>query len=216
VKELLGDVDLKNAVVTAAAAHSCRETAQYIAGKEEDGGREAGYFLFVKGNTPSLQRAAFDAIQASGAGRAPDYTELDRSHGRVTRRSIWAADADDIDFPQVKRVARIRRDRYDADGALISKEIVHAVTSLGKEKAGAEVLAGTARGQRGIESVHWVSDTAYDEDANTGYAGNGPQVMATLRNLAISLLHLAGVKEVTRTLQAIARDRNRLLDYLPL
>lgn len=50
----------------------------------------------------------------------------------------------------------------------------------------------------------------------TGYTGNGPQVMATVRNLAISLLHLTGVKEITRTLQAIARDRNRILDYLPL
>jgi hypothetical protein len=28
--------------------------------------------------------------------------------------------------------------------------------------------------------------------------------------------NLAGVKEVTRTLQAIARDRNRMLDHLPL
>jgi hypothetical protein len=93
---------------------------------------------------------------------------------------------------------------------------VHAVTSLGKDRADADGLAGIARGQWGIESVHWVRDTAYAEDANTGYAGNGPQVMATLRNLAISLLYLAGVKEVTRTLQAIARDRNRLLDYLPL
>ena len=215
-KEPLKDVDLENAVVTADAAHSCRETAQYIAGKKQDGGREGDYFLTVKGNTPSLQRAAFDAIQASGAGRAPDYTELDRSHGRLTRRSVWAADAGDIDFPQVKRVARIRRDRYDSDGALIGKEIVHAVTSLSREKADAEALAGIARGQWGIESLHWVRDTAYGEDANTGYAGNGPQVMATLRNLAISLLYLAGVKEVTRTLQAIARDRNRLLDYLPL
>jgi hypothetical protein len=35
-------------------------------------------------------------------------------------------------------------------------------------------------------------------------------------NHAISLLHLAGVIEITRTLQAIARDRNRILDYLPL
>ena len=43
-----------------------------------------------------------------------------------------------------------------------------------------------------------------------------PWVMATLRNLAISLLYLAGVKQVNRTLQAIARDRTRLLDYLPL
>jgi predicted transposase YbfD/YdcC len=216
VKALLDAVDLKDAVVTADAAHSGTETAQYIAGKEEDGGRDADYFLYVKGNTPSLQRACFDAIQASGPGRAPDWTETDRSHGRVVRRSIWVADAGGIDFPQVARVTRIRRDRYDADGALISKEIVHAVTSLDAKKASAEALAGIARGQWGIESVHWVRDTAWDEDANTGYAGNGPQAMATLRNLAVSLLYLNGVKEVTRTLQAIARDRNRLLDYLPL
>jgi len=216
VRALLDPVDLRGAVVTADAAHSSAETAQYIAGKEEDGGREADYFLYVKGNTPSLQRACFDAVQASGPGRAPDWTELDRSHGRTVRRSIWVADADGIDFPQVTRVARIRRDRYDADGALVSKEIVHAVTSLGEKKASAGDLAGIARGQWGIESVHWVRDTAWDEDANTGYRGNGPQVMATLRNLAISLLYLAGVKEVTRTLQAIGRDRNRILDYLPL
>jgi predicted transposase YbfD/YdcC len=216
VKALLDAVDLRNAVVTADAAHSGTETAQYIAGKEEDGGREADYFLYVKGNSPSLQRACFDAVQASGEGRAPDHTELDRSHGRTVRRSIWVTGAGDIDFPQVTRVARIRRDRYDADGALVSKEIVHAVTSLDAKKASPEALAGIARGQWGIESVHWVRDTAWDEDANTGYSGNGPQTMATLRNLAVSLLYLAGVREVTRTLQAIARDRNRLLDYLPL
>ena len=156
VKALLSGVDLANAVVTADAAHSCRETAQYIAGKEEDGGRASDCFLFVKGNTPALQRAAFDAIQASGPGRDPDYTELDRSHGRVIRRSIWVTDARGIDFPQVMRVARIRRDRYDADGALVSKEIVHAVTSLDAKKASARALAGIARGQWGIESVHWV------------------------------------------------------------
>jgi len=216
VKALLDNVDLENAVVTADAAHSGTQTAQYIAGKAEDGGRESDYFLYVKGNTPSLQRACFDAVQASGEGRAPDHTELDRSHGRTVRRSIWVTGAGGIDFPQATRVARIRRDRYDADGCLVSKEIVHAVTSLKKEKASAEALTGIARGQWGIESVHWVRDTAWDEDANTGYAGNGPQAMATLRNLSVSLLYLAGVKEVTRTLQAIARDRNRMLDYLPL
>ena len=215
VRELLESVDLKNAVVTADAAHACRETAEYIAGKKEDGNRDSDYFLFVKGNQPGLQRAAFDAIQQDFP-RDPDHTELDRGHGRVIRRSIWVADAGDIDFPHVTRVARIRRDGYDTDGQLISKEIVHAVTSLHAGQASAAALAGIARGQWGIESVHWLRDTAWTEDANTGYAGNGPQVMATLRNLAISLLYLAGVKEVTRTLQAIARDRTRMLDYLPL
>ena len=210
VKALLDSVDLENAVVTADAAHAQRETAEYIAGE-----RESDYFLFVKGNQPSLQQAIFDAIQHDGP-REPDCTELDYSHGRIIRRSIWVTSADGADFPHADRIARIRRDGYDLDGTLISKEIVHAVTSLTEDRASAADLARIARGQWGIESVHWLRDTAYAEDSSTGYAGNGPQVMATFRNLAISLLYLAGVTEITRTLQAIGRDRTRMLSYLPL
>jgi predicted transposase YbfD/YdcC len=215
VRALLEHVDLDNAVVTADAVNAQRDTAEYIAGKEEDGGRASAYFLFVKGNQPKLQRAVFDAVQRD-CPRDPDYTELDEGHGRVTRRSVWVTGAGNIDFPHVRQVARIRRDGYDATGAQVSKEVVHAVTSLAQDQAGAADLAKLARGQWGIESVHWLRDTAYAEDANTGYAGNGPQAMATLRNLAISLLYLNGVTEITRTLQAIARDRNRILNYLPL
>jgi predicted transposase YbfD/YdcC len=208
-------VDLTSAVVTADAAHDQRDTADYIAGPPGDGGRGSDYFLFVKGNQPSLRKAVFDAIQKDGP-READYTELDYGHGRIIRRSIWVASADGIDFPHVTRIARIRRDGYDLDGTLISKEIVHAVTSLDEDRAGAADLAKIARGQWGIESVHWLRDTAWAEDANTGYAGNGPQVMATFRNIAVSLLYLAGVTEITRTLQAIERDRTRILNYLPL
>jgi hypothetical protein len=48
---------------------------------------------------------------------------------------------------------------------------------------------------------------AFAKDANSGYAGNGPQAMATLRNLAISLLYLAGI-----TLSYSARP-DRLPDH---
>jgi predicted transposase YbfD/YdcC len=215
VGALLEHVDLAGAVVTADAVNAQRDTADYIAGPEEEGGRGSAYFLFVKGNQPKLQRAVFGAIQRD-CPRDPDFSELDEGHGRIIRRSIWVTGAEEIDFPHVRQVARIRRDGYDASGAQVSKEIVHAVTSLDRDEADAADLAKLARGQWGIESVHWLRDTAYAEDANTGYAGNGPQAMATLRNLAISLLYLSGVTEITRTLQAIARDRNRVLDYLPL
>ena len=40
--------------------------------------------------------------------------------------------------------------------------------------------------------------------------------MATCRNIAISLLYLAGATQITRTFQAISRDRSRMLAYLPL
>jgi len=155
VREPLEHTDLENAVVTADAAHGQRDTADYIAGPEKDGGRASDYFLFIKGSHPSLQKAIFDAIQHDGP-RDPDYTELDHGHGRIIRRSLWVTSADGIDFPHVRQVARIRRDGYDAGGTLISKEIVHAVTSLDADRAGAADLAKLARGQWGIESVHWV------------------------------------------------------------
>jgi hypothetical protein len=107
--------------------------------------------------TRTLRRcstAVFSAIQED-CPRDPGHEELDEDHGRIIRRSIWVTDAGDIDFPHVSRVARIRRDGYDSDGTLISKEIVHAVTSLDAGRASAAGLAELARGQRGIESVHW-------------------------------------------------------------
>jgi hypothetical protein len=40
--------------------------------------------------------------------------------------------------------------------------------------------------------------------------------LSTCRNIAISLLYLAGVTAISRTFQAIGRDRTRMLSYLPL
>ena len=37
-----------------------------------------------------------------------------------------------------------------------------------------------------------------------------------MRNISISLLHLAGITQITRTLQAISRDRTRVLNVIPL
>jgi hypothetical protein len=145
-------------VVNGDAAHAQAETAAYIAGRKEDGNRGSDYFLFAKGNQPSLQRAIYDAIRAGGP-REPDHVELDYGHGRIVKRSIWVTDAAGLDFPHAAQVARIRRDGYDLTGSRISKEIVHAVTSLDPQRAGAADLARVARGQWGIESVHWLRDT---------------------------------------------------------
>jgi len=65
------------------------------------------------------------------------------------------------------------------DGRLTCKKIVHAVTGLPEERASAADLTKIARGRRGIEPVDWLRDTAWAEDANTGYAASR-QVTATL------------------------------------
>jgi Transposase DDE domain len=56
VRDLLDAIGLTGCVVTADAAHAQRDTAEYIAGTNEDGGREADYAVTVKGDQPGLQR----------------------------------------------------------------------------------------------------------------------------------------------------------------
>jgi len=43
-----------------------------------------------------------------------------------------------------------------------------------------------------LAALHWIRDTVYEEDASKASIGNGPQIKASLRNLAIGALRLAG------------------------
>ena len=153
VRELPEPVDLENAVVTADAAHAHRETAEYIAGQKTTG--TGNRTTSCSSRAASRHCSAPSTTLSSATARASRTTlKLDYGHGRIIRRSISVTDAGNLDFPHAARVARIRRDGYDITGTLISKEIVHAVTSLDEGRASAADLARIARGQRGIESVH--------------------------------------------------------------
>ena len=120
-----------------------------------------------------------------------------------------------VEFPGAVRVFRIRRDTFDHAGNRLSKEVVHGVTSLSAAQADPEMIARFVRRHWGIENKsHWVRDAVYREDHQHAYAGTGAQVMATLRNLALGLLRLAGITHITRTLQRIAADRTRIFPII--
>jgi hypothetical protein len=54
-------------------------------------------------------------------------------------------------------------------------------------------LAGWLRGHWRIENrLHWVRDVTFGEDACTARSGSLPRVMASLRNLTVGALRLAG------------------------
>ena len=73
-------------------------------------------------------------------------------------------------------------------------------------------LARFIRGHRGIEDrLHRVRDVTYDEDRSQVRTGNGPRVMASLRNLAIAILRLAGHASIAAALRYHARQPGRPL-----
>ena len=102
-----------------------------------------------------------------------------------------------------------RIDRYvtKLDGTELRTEQVYGVTSLvGTTKDAAARVLALVRGHWRIEnSLHWVRDVTFDEDRSQVRKGNGPRVMATLRNLAISVLRLAGASSIAKALRWCAR-----------
>ena len=85
-------------------------------------------------------------------------------------------------------------------------ETVYGLTSLTPQQADPARLLSLSRGHWSIENrLHYVRDVTFDEDRSTVRRGRGAQVMASLRNLAISLLRMAGARYIAPALRACSR-----------
>jgi len=125
----------------------------------------------------------------------PQATTIDKGHGRLETRTLSASPALNgyLAFPHVGQVFSLRRTTTVLATGATRTETVHGVTSLPPAQASPARLLALVRAHWTIENrLHWVRDVTFDEDRSQVRRGAGPQVMATLRNLAISLLRLAG------------------------
>jgi predicted transposase YbfD/YdcC len=199
LRDLLDRMDITDAVVSADAMHCQRETASHITGR---GGH---YVLTVKANQPTL-RAACKALHWRDV---PEVSTTDPSHGRRVRRTIKAVQAPDwIDFPGAAQIIQLRRTRTIKGRKTI--EVVYAICSLDMIAAPPATVATWIRDHWAVENaLHWVRDVVFDEDRHQLRTGNGPQVMATLRNTAISLLRLAGHTKIATALRHHGRSTSR-------
>jgi len=205
--DAIPDEPERRVVVTMDAAHTQKDTAEYLVGK-----RGFDYILNVKGNQPSLQDSVIKKILPI-LENDPDHVVTERGHGRINQWKTWTTDAAGIAFPHVQQVACIRRDVFALDGTWISKE--HALMLASSENATPVEVHTHVRQHWGIENKsHYVRDTTWREDAQQVHTGSGPQVMATLRNMAAGLLRLHGFTKIKEATEWMARDRNRALPLL--
>lgn len=93
--------------------------------------------------------------------------------------------------------------------------MVSLITSIPMTSATPSQVAAWIRGQSAIENrLHWVRDVTFDEDRCTIRTGSGPQVMATIRNTAVSILRLAGHTSITAALRHHSRFPHRPFELL--
>jgi predicted transposase YbfD/YdcC len=204
---LLDRVNIAGAIITADALHTQRGHVGYLQG------RNAHYLLTVKGNQPRLLRQ----LCALPWAHVPvaDHT-TGKGHGRVEERTMkLTAIAAGIAFPGAALALQVTRRRKALTGKKWQTETVHAITDLTLEQTSPAQLADALRAHWGIENrLHWVRDVTFDEDRSQIRTGHGPAVMATLRNLAISLHRAAGATNIAQACRIVSRHPNRVLPLL--
>ena len=207
-RPLLEPLDIKGHLVTADALHTQREHAKFLSA------RGADYLFYADGNQPKLYEAISSIPDETWS--AP-FTETGKGHGRIEARTIWTTSTlpETVTFPHVAQLVRIMREVDDAKTKTARHtETVYALTS--SATASPKVLLHASRGHWGVESLHWVRDATMREDASKVRSGSAPRVLATLRNLAIGVLRLAGVSNVAKSLRTLSRRPELALSLLGL
>ena len=193
--------DLSQTVVTADAMHTQTSFACYVV--EERG---SNYVLTVQDNLPTLHRE----LAALKWGLSPLFTTREKSHGRIETRTIQAIATPgglgtSSGFPYIEQAMRIHRKTTSTTTGKTSEETVYAITSLQVEEAAEARLLALVRGHWSVEALHWIRDVTFDADRSRVRTTNGPRVMASLRNLAISLHALMGHRTVAQAAAGCAR-----------
>jgi predicted transposase YbfD/YdcC len=195
-------IEIADAVITADALHAQHAHATYLHR------RGAHYLLIVKRNQPGLH-AQLAALPWRDVPVA--YTKAEHGHGRTERRTLKVTSvARGLPFPHAAQAIQITR-RRKVKGKW-SRETCYAVTSLTVTQASPARLAAIIRGHWAIEDrLHWVRDNDFDEDRSQVRTASGPRIMASLRNLAITILRLAGATSIAAALRYRARRPSRPL-----
>ncbi len=186
---LLELLELRGCIVTIDAMGCQREIAAQIIE------READYVLSLKGNQGLLHQeveAYFGwAERIDFKNLEYDYCQtLEKEHGRIEERRCWVTEDTDwftkkAEWVGLRSFIMVEQQR-EVLGQAASIERRYFISSLAADAA--EALR-CVRGHWGIEnSLHWVLDVAFREDACRTRTGNAPENLATLRHIAVNLL----------------------------
>lgn len=202
----IADVDLTGAVVTMDALHAQRAHAVYLVEQ-----RHAHYLITVKDNQPTLaaqlRRLPWKQVPVL-------HRQTSRGHGRHEIREVQVVTVDDLLFPHARQVVRIHRRRRPSGTKKWTTETVYAITDLPVHQARPHEIAAWAREHWTIKnSVHWIRDVTFGEDASKTRTHNTPAVMAALRDIIRGAFRLAGWANTASARRAHATPTTALTLY---
>jgi len=213
VPELLEMLDIEGSVVTTDAMGCQKEIAAKCLEKK------AGYALALKGNQGGLHLQVSTYLDGMiEEGLKAGYVCQEKARGRTETRRCWALGDDLEDWLEGKQeweglrsVVAVELEREEGGETTVERR--YFITSLEPD---AEELARVVRAHWGVEnSLHWVLDVVFGEDASRARTRNAGANLSMLRRLSLNLLKVTPTEKYKKwTMKRRRSAANADPDYL--
>lgn len=192
VRALLDTLVLDGCIVTLDALGCQTDIAATIVDKGGD------YVLAVKANQKTLSEALAESFETGdtlgwGSADVQHQTTVEKDHGRIeTRRAVlvlqidWLPDAIRKEWPTLGAVGMI--ETTQEKGTTVSTDRRYFIMSRGVTKVGD--FSRAVRAHWGIESMHWVLDVTFREDACRVRKDQAARNLSLLRKITFAMLRL--------------------------
>ena len=192
VRALLDTLVLDGCIFTLDALGCQTDIAATIVDKGGD------YVLAVKANQKTLSEALAESFETGdtlgwGSADVQHQTTVEKDHGRIeTRRAVlvfqidWLPDAIRKEWPTLGAVGMI--ETTQEKGTTVSTDRRYFIMSRGVTKVGD--FSRAVRAHWGIESMHWVLDVTFREDACRVRKDQAARNLSLLRKITFAMLRL--------------------------
>ena len=192
VRALLDTLVLDGCIVTLDALGCQTDIAATIVDKGGD------YVLAVKANQKTLSEALAESFETGdtlgwGSADVQHQTTVEKDHGRIeTRRAVlvfqidWLPDAIRKEWPTLGAVGMI--ETTQEKGTTVSTDRRYFIMSRSVTKVGD--FSRAVRAHWGIESMHWVLDVTFREDACRVRKDQAARNLSLLRKITFAMLRL--------------------------
>ena len=165
---------------------------------------ENHYVIGVKKNQQLLHRD-IERIMLKEENVSSKYTDLEQNKGRQELREVSVSDcleginSDWIGVKQVVKVVRITKEKK-----LTRRETAYFISSL---KGHATFYNEGIRAHWSIEnSLHWVKDVTFKEDASKIRTANAPENLSTIRNITLNVFRTNGYDNMEQAKRLVCNN----------
>jgi len=205
VQKMISELGLEGINITIDALHCQKKTTEIII----DSGNN--YTIGVKENQPTLLNNIKDIISSE---KDIDFTaNIEKNRGRIELRETTVCDAPEFlakEWKGIKRIIKVERTTRRKEK--VSSEIAYFISS---SKGDAEYFNRGIRLHWGIEnSLHYIKDVTFGEDASQTKKDNSPENNSIIRNISINLFRDNGYESIASGIKLCCNKIFKLRDMI--